>query len=30
MFQKDYKGSRNDKYYMVQTAFLLENNVSEI
>ena len=30
MFQKDYKSSRNDKYYMVRTAFLLENNVSEI
>ena len=30
MFKKDYKSSRNDKYYIVQTAFLLENNVSEI
>ena len=29
MFQKDYKSGRNYKYYMLQKAFLLENNISE-
>ena len=29
-FQKDHKSSRNDKYYMLQTAFLLEYNISVI